>query len=246
MTALKYLQAYPAALQDQVRQLIADDRLGDYLTKRYPEKHGVQSDKALYTYALDLKQEYLRNAPAIDKVLFDNRLDLTHRALGLHTTISRVQGGKLKAKKEIRVASLFKEAPSEFLKMIVVHELAHFKESDHNKAFYKLCEHMLPGYHQVEFDLRVYLTWRDMQSRINGRECLNGSQQDQEQFLPPVVRGVLDRQRAGEQRPGLDRSHRHAPAHGAGHDCGVGGPGHHLRVRTGRRCAQSCGALSDS
>ena len=47
--------------------------------------------------------------------------------------------------------------------MIVVHELAHFKESDHNKAFYKLCEHMLPGYHQVEFDLRVYLTWRDMQ-----------------------------------------------------------------------------------
>ena len=162
MTALKYLQAYPASLQDQVRQLIAEGRLGDYLSKRYPEKHGVQSDKALYTYALDLKQEYLRNAPAIDKVLFDNRLDLTHRALGLHTTISRVQGGKLKAKKEIRIASLFKEAPSEFLKMIVVHELAHFKEFDHNKAFYKLCVHMLPGYHQVEFDVRVYLTWRDL------------------------------------------------------------------------------------
>lgn len=162
-TVLKYLQAYPAALQDQVRQLIAEDRLGEYLGRRYPEQHAVQSDKALYTYALDLKQEYLRNAPAIDKVLFDNRLDLTHRALGLHTTISRVQGGKLKAKKEIRVASLFKEAPAEFLRMIVVHELAHFKESDHNKAFYKLCEHMLPGYHQVEFDLRVYLTWREMQ-----------------------------------------------------------------------------------
>ncbi|RLU10008.1 metal-dependent hydrolase [Pseudomonas prosekii] len=164
MTALKYLQAYPAALQDQVRQLIADGRLDDYLSQRYPQKHAVQSDKALYTYALELKQEYLRNAPGIDKVLFDNRLDLTHRALGLHTTISRVQGGKLKSKKEIRVASLFKEAPSDFLKMIVVHELAHFKESDHNKAFYKLCEHMLPGYHQVEFDLRVYLTWRDLQS----------------------------------------------------------------------------------
>jgi predicted metal-dependent hydrolase len=163
MTVLKYLQAYPVALQDQVRQLIAAGRLEDYLSQRYPQKHDVQSDKALYTYALDLKQAFLRNAAAIDKVLFDNRLDLTHRALGLHTTISRVQGGKLKAKKEIRVASLFKEAPSEFLKMIVVHELAHFKESDHNKAFYKLCEHMLPGYHQVEFDLRVYLTWRDMQ-----------------------------------------------------------------------------------
>ncbi|MET0124426.1 M48 family metallopeptidase [Pseudomonas caspiana] len=163
MAPLKYLQAYPPALQDQVRQLIAQNKLGDYLQQRYPARHEVQSDKALYAYALALKQEYLRNAPNIDKVLFDNRLDLTHRALGLHTTISRVQGGKLKAKKEIRVASLFKEAPPEFLKMIVVHELAHFKESDHNKAFYQLCEHMQPGYHQLEFDLRIYLTWRDMQ-----------------------------------------------------------------------------------
>jgi predicted metal-dependent hydrolase len=161
---LKYLQAYPPALQDQVRQLIAQDKLGDYLQQRYPDRHQIQSDKALYAYALALKQEHLRNAPNIDKVLFDNRLDLTHRALGLHSTISRVQGGKLKAKKEIRVAALFKDAAPEFLKMIIVHELAHFKESDHNKAFYQLCEHMQPGYHQLEFDLRIYLTWRDLQS----------------------------------------------------------------------------------
>ena len=147
MTPLKYLQAYPAALQDQVRQLIERDQLGDYLLKRYPDRHGIQSDKALYSYTLGLKQEHLRNAPAIDKVLFDNRLDLTHRALGLHTAISRVQGGKLKAKKEIRIASLFKDAAPQFLKMIVVHELAHLKESDHNKAFYQLCEYMQPGYH---------------------------------------------------------------------------------------------------
>ncbi|MCU1741275.1 MULTISPECIES: YgjP-like metallopeptidase domain-containing protein [unclassified Pseudomonas] len=162
MTVLKYLQAYPTSLQEQVRQMIARDALGDYLSQRYPERHAVQSDKALYSYALALKQEHLRNAPAIDKVLFDNRLDLTHRALGLHTAISRVQGGKLKAKKEIRIASLFKEAAPQFLKMIVVHELAHLKESDHNKAFYQLCEYMQPGYHQLEFDLRVYLTWRDL------------------------------------------------------------------------------------
>jgi hypothetical protein len=32
MTVLKYLQAYPAQLQDQVRQLIAEGRLGDYLS----------------------------------------------------------------------------------------------------------------------------------------------------------------------------------------------------------------------
>ena len=162
MTPLKYLQAYPPHLQEQVREMIASERLGDYLEKRYPHRHQIQSDKALYAYTVALKQEHLRNAPNIDKVLFDNRLDLTHRALGLHTAVSRVQGGKLKAKKEIRVAALFREAAPEFLQMIVVHELAHLKESDHNKAFYQLCRHMLPDYHQLEFDLRVYLTWREL------------------------------------------------------------------------------------
>ncbi|MWV10499.1 DUF45 domain-containing protein [Pseudomonas sp. R-28-1W-6] len=164
MTPLKYLKAYPQQLQDQVQQMIAAGRLGDYLSQRYPQRHQIQSDKALYGYVLDLKQQHLRSAPAIDKVLYDNRLDLTHRALGLHTAVSRVQGGKLKAKKEIRVAALFKETAPEFLQMIVVHELAHLKEYEHNKAFYKLCEYMLPGYHQLEFDLRVYLTWRDLPS----------------------------------------------------------------------------------
>ena len=161
-TPFKYLQSYPPHLQQQVMQMVAEGRLGDYLSKRYPDRHQVQSDKALYGYTLDLKQEYLRNAPAIDKVLYDNRLDLTHRALGLHTAISRVQGGKLKAKKEIRVAALFREAAPEFLNMIVVHELAHLKEAEHNKAFYKLCQYMLPDYHQLEFDLRLYLTWREL------------------------------------------------------------------------------------
>lgn len=162
-TPFKYLQGYAPHLQQQVMQMVAEGRLGDYLSKRYPNRHQIQSDKALYGYTTELKQEYLRSAPGIDKVLYDNRLDLTHRALGLHTAVSRVQGGKLKAKKEIRVAALFKEAAPEFLNMIVVHELAHLKEAEHNKAFYKLCQHMLPDYHQLEFDLRLYLTWRDLQ-----------------------------------------------------------------------------------
>ena len=79
-------------------------------------------------------------------------------ALGLHTAISRVQGNKLKAKHEIRVASMFKDVPLEFLRMIAVHELAHVKEKQHDKAFYKLCTYMEPNYHQYEFDLRLYLT----------------------------------------------------------------------------------------
>ncbi|WP_263143218.1 M48 family metallopeptidase [Pseudomonas sp. RIT-PI-AD] len=164
MTALTYLSAYPASVQDQVRRLIAEGRLEDYLQRRYPARHEIQSDKALYAYTAALKQEHLRNAPALDKVLYDNKLDVVQRALGLHTAVSRVQGGKLKAKKEIRIASLFKDAAPEFLQMIVVHELAHLKEFAHNKAFYQLCEYMLPGYHQYEFDARVYLTWRDLRA----------------------------------------------------------------------------------
>jgi len=36
----------------------------------------------------------------------------------------------------------------------------HLKERDHDKAFYQLCQHMEPNYHQLEFDCRVYLTWK--------------------------------------------------------------------------------------
>jgi predicted metal-dependent hydrolase len=69
-----------------------------------------------------------------------------------------VHGDRLKASREIRIASVFRDAPAEFLKMIVVHELAHMKEAEHDKAFYRLCTHMAPDYHQLEFDLRLYLT----------------------------------------------------------------------------------------
>ncbi|HWU77271.1 MAG TPA: M48 family metallopeptidase [Rhodanobacter sp.] len=164
MIPLKYLQAYPLVLQDKVRELIAQQRLGEHLARRYPDRHDVQSDKLLYAYVASLKQQHLKNAPGIDKVLYDSKLDVLRNALGLHTAISRVQGSKLRAKKEIRVASLFKAAAPEFLQMIVVHELAHLKEMDHNKAFYQLCTYMLPDYHQLEFDLRVYLTWRELPS----------------------------------------------------------------------------------
>lgn len=159
---LRYIRGYPADVLDRVRGLIAADRLGEHLAQRYPDRHVVQNDRALYDYTNALKQEHLRSAPALHKVGYDARLDTAYRALGLHTAISRIQGGKLKAKKEIRIASVFKDAPPEFLRMIVVHELAHLKESEHDKAFYRLCEYMEPRYHQLEFDTRLFLVWREM------------------------------------------------------------------------------------
>lgn len=161
---LKYLQHYPITLQDKIRQLRGQGLLGEYINQRYPHTHQVQTDKALYDYCNAIKQQFLRNAPLLDKVHYDNRLSIEHHALGLNTAISRVQGGKLKAKKEIKIASFFKQSPTEFLRMIVVHELAHLKERQHDKAFYQLCLHMEPEYHQLEFDCRVYLLWQSEQN----------------------------------------------------------------------------------
>lgn len=154
-----YLSGYPAALVCQVQTLIEQDRLADLLLKKYPHAHEVRTDSALYDYVLELKNEYLRNAGQLSKVAFDSKIHIIKNALGTHTTISRVQGAKLKIKREIRVAVMFKQMPPEFLRMIVVHELAHMKEREHDKAFYQLCRHMAPEYAQLEFDLRAYLTY---------------------------------------------------------------------------------------
>jgi len=159
MTAtLKYLGAYSDDTRHQVQALLNQNRLGDVIKKRYPKAHEVRNDKALYDYVQDLRDEFLRNAAPIDKVLFDSKIHVINHALGLHTAISRIQGGKLKAKHEIRVATMFRDCPIEFLRMIAVHELAHVKEKQHDKAFYKLCTYMEPHYHQYEFDVRLYLT----------------------------------------------------------------------------------------
>jgi predicted metal-dependent hydrolase len=155
---LKYLSAYPEHLLAQVRRLVQENRLAEHLLGRYPKHHDIRTDKALYAYVQDLKDDFLRNAEPVSRVAYDSKIGIVQHALGLHTAISRVQGGKLKAKHEIRIGSMFRDGPPEFLRMIAVHELAHLKEKQHDKAFYKLCCWMEPDYHQFEFDLRLYLT----------------------------------------------------------------------------------------
>jgi predicted metal-dependent hydrolase len=163
---LKYLSGYPENLRVQVQQLLDQGRLGEVLLTKYPQGHGVRTDKALYDYVMDLKNDFLRSSEPLSKVAFDSKLHVIAHALGTHTTVSRVQGNKLKAKREIRVATLFKDVPAEFLRMITVHELAHIKEKAHDKAFYQLCTHMEPQYHQYEFDLRVYLTHLELVGKL--------------------------------------------------------------------------------
>ena len=153
-----YLAGYPPELAAQVRRLIEQDQLADWLLQKYPVAHQVRTDRALFDYVQEIKDACLRNADQLSKVLFDSKLHVIRNALGTHTSISRVQGAKLKAKREIRVAAVFRDMPPEFLRMIVVHELAHLREREHDKAFYQLCRHMEPDYHQLEFHLRAYLS----------------------------------------------------------------------------------------
>ena len=101
MSQLTYLQGYPENLLSQVRTLIAEQRLGAVLEKRYPGTHDFATDKALWQYTQDLKNQFLRNAPPLNKVMYD-------------------------------------------------------------KAFYQLCCHMEPQYHQLEFDTRLWLTQQSL------------------------------------------------------------------------------------
>lgn len=166
MQELKYLAGYPESVISRVNSLLAENRLMSLLAEKYPISHDIKTEKALYDYAIAIKNKYLRTAQPISKVIYDGKINVVNQALGTHTFVSRVQGAKLKAKNEIRIASIFKEVPLDFLRMIVVHELAHLKEKDHNRSFYKLCEHMEPRYHQLEFDMRLFLTCRDSSGQL--------------------------------------------------------------------------------
>ncbi len=157
MGALVYLQGYPDTLVQQVERLLAEERLGAWLLQKYPEPHQIRADKALFAYVQTFKQRYLRKAPPLSRVCYDSKIRLQH-ALGLHTQTVRSHGGKLKARHDIRIAAVLKLAPEALLEMLVVHELAHLREWEHDKAFYQFCCHMLPDYHQRELDLRLYLT----------------------------------------------------------------------------------------
>ena len=159
---LMYLQGYAPEVLVQVEALIASGRLARTVALRHPEPHAIRTERALYDYVNALKVRHMKAAPPLSKVTYDPRLQVLKNALGTHSRVSRVQGRQLKAKHEIRIAALFKDAPADFLRLIVVHELAHLKEREHDRAFYALCQHMEPDYHPLAFDLRLWLTAQEL------------------------------------------------------------------------------------
>ncbi len=158
MNDLPYLTGYSDELRDQARELLVAGQLGPQLAARYPERHAVRTNRELTRYVQELKALRMRTAPPLGQVVYDDRLHVVHGALGLQTTTTRVQGAKLRKRRDIRIGALFRDQAPEFLHMIVAHELAHMKHAEHDRDFYRLCEHMEPDYHQLELDLRLILT----------------------------------------------------------------------------------------
>jgi predicted metal-dependent hydrolase len=152
-----WLAGFPEEARARIEALHASGELRPRLEARYPDRHEIRDNAALRTYVMDLKRTYMKSSAPLGKVRYSDKISTLHRALGLHTYAVRVQGNKLKRKNELRVASRFKDLPPEFLRMVVVHELAHLRHKDHDKAFYRLCTHMEPEYHRYETDLRLYL-----------------------------------------------------------------------------------------
>ena len=100
------------------------------------------------------------------RTLFEARIALHAGAMGvqirqLRLSSARTRWGSASSDGSIRLNWRLIHFPVETIDYVVVHELAHLREKDHGKAFYQLCTHMEPQYHQYEFDLRLYLTHVD-------------------------------------------------------------------------------------
>jgi predicted metal-dependent hydrolase len=106
VSASRYLLGYPPELLARANDLLAQGRLGQSVLARYPQGHDLRTEAALYDFVNALKRQFMRSAPPLAKVAWDPRLQLVQQALGTHTTVSRVQGGRLKTKREIHRQSL--------------------------------------------------------------------------------------------------------------------------------------------
>ncbi|MDC0611627.1 M48 family metallopeptidase [Vibrio sp.] len=159
----KVIQGYPDNIVKQIEKLITEQRFIAWFESRFgTQGHSIQNDKALYEYVMEFKNRYLRKAGPLAKVQYDNKIHVINNALGLHTYNTKQHGNRVIRKNEIKIASIFKQAPEPMLRMLVVHELAHIKEKDHDKAFYQLCCHMEPNYHQLEFDARLFVIYSEL------------------------------------------------------------------------------------
>lgn len=157
---LSFLETCSEKLQNKIRNIIDKGELDAYIKDLYPEIHNISTDKALFAYAQEIRKKYMRKAPPAHKVVFDDGDDNVYNGLGDNINELILTDNGHKIKNVIRISSLFKSAPLELFHMVLVHELAHLKERDHSKNFFRLCQHMDDDYEQHEFDLHLFLISR--------------------------------------------------------------------------------------
>lgn len=162
----KFLKGYDSNLLTQVNKLIEENKLGDYLKSKYNMEKNLNNDKDLYNLGISIKNQYMKNVKTPDKIYFDNKIEFSNQALGLNSFIPKIQGKKIKIINDIKISSRFKKLPYEFTYNVLVHEIAHLKEKNHSKSFYMLCQNISPDYFQIDFDLRLYLTYNDIFKQI--------------------------------------------------------------------------------
>lgn len=154
---LSFLEEYSQEEQSEIRSLMEEGKLESYINARYPEKHDIITDKALFTYTQGIRKKYMKKCPPAHKVVFDDKNETAYNALGDKDNELILTDNGHKIKNVMRIASLFKTAPAELFYMVVVHELAHLKDREHSRNFYRLCEHMDNDYYEHENDLKLYL-----------------------------------------------------------------------------------------
>eukprot|EP00427_Karlodinium_veneficum_P034638 CAMPEP_0169280918 /NCGR_PEP_ID=MMETSP1016-20121227/55911_1 /TAXON_ID=342587 /ORGANISM="Karlodinium micrum, Strain CCMP2283" /LENGTH=166 /DNA_ID=CAMNT_0009369371 /DNA_START=303 /DNA_END=803 /DNA_ORIENTATION=- len=156
-SSVDILHGFPDSFREAISAQHATGDLWPELKKRYAEAHEVKDDAKLFEYVQDMKRKYMKSSKPLTKICFCDKIATVYNALGVQATSVRIQGKKLKSKNELRVCSVFKKLPADFLLMIVAHELAHLRHKEHDKRFYQLASHMDPDYMQHEVDLRVWL-----------------------------------------------------------------------------------------
>ena len=135
---LPYFAGYPPDLLAGAASMLRQGTLLDTLSRRHGPPHDLRTDGALYGYGIQIKSRYLRNADPLSRVTYDNRLHAVRNALGMHTAVSRLQGGRLQAKRALRAARLFTDGPVPLLRLVVRYDPPPPKEWTTHQAIYAL------------------------------------------------------------------------------------------------------------
>jgi hypothetical protein len=158
MEPLKYLVGYPPHVLARVQALLEQGRLGKVLEDRYGQMHTVRTDGQLYDYVQALKDRHLRQSVPLGKVIYDSKLQVMKHALGTHTSDFARAGRQAQGQ------------PRDPHRHRVPRCAGGFPEDDRGaragapegsrarQGVLSLCTHMEAEYHQLEFDLRLYLT----------------------------------------------------------------------------------------